>query len=222
VTQRCLIILVACLALLPAGCSKDILAKPEYHIDSCLGSPAELGRIDRVTFINLQLDERRTAVAEDFNLALVKAIQDREFMNIDSLDRGEELSLQLPADGKPLSLDQLSRVRKLTGSDAIICGTITRFQSYPRMQVGLRLQLLDLKKGRVLWVVDHVWDTTSQAVERRIEEFFKTDLRSGYEPMQYQLAMVSPKVFARFVAREVAATLPGRPAPCPPGGSAGL
>jgi hypothetical protein len=204
------------LTLLPAGCDEGVFVKQEFKVDSCLGSPAELARIERVTFVNLQLDERRTAVAEDFNLALVKAIQDREFMNIDALNRSEELSQQLPTDGKTLSLDQLSRVRKLTNSDAIICGSITRFQSYPRMQVGLRLQLLDLKKGKVLWIVDHVWDTTDQAVEKRIQEFFKTDLRSGYDPMQYQLAMVSPKVFARFVAKEVAATLPGRPTPCPP------
>jgi hypothetical protein len=82
------------------------------------------------------------------------------------------------------------------------------FRPHPRMQMGLSLRLLDLKRGQLAWAVDHVWDTTDKAVEKRIERYFNDQIRSGYEPMDSRLIMISPKAFEKFIAYEVAETLP--------------
>ena len=44
--------------------------------------------------------------------------------------------------------------------------------------------------------------------ERHEERYFKEQIRSGYEPMDWRIAMISPKVFEKFIAHELAETLP--------------
>ena len=77
----------------------------------------------------------------------------------------------------------------------------------PRMQIGLYLQLLDLRRGRLVWGLDHTWDTTDRATEQRIKAFFRSRMRDGYGPLDWRMAVTSPKVFQKFVACEVAETL---------------
>jgi hypothetical protein len=176
-----------------------------------------LDRINHVVFVEVQMDEQTTEAVEDFNLALTRALQDRRFMYLRSVRPSVELAQALPAEGRPPTLEQLSAARRLTGADGIIYGCITRLEQYPRMQVGLRLRMLDLRKGQLLWAVDHVWDTTDRDVEQRMDAFFRACERTGYEPVGSQLALISPRVFAEFVSREVAATIPPRSTGTPPG-----
>ncbi len=206
------IILAVGLTLL-AGCEHVFEPPKPFHIDSYLSSPGELDKINQVAFVELQFNEQVTPTVSAYSLAISRAVQDRRFTHMRMLEQSPELSDALNMSGQALSLEQLATARKLTGADAIMYGSITRMEQYPRMQVGLKLRMLDLRKGRLIWAIDHVWDTTDKAVEQRIETYFKANVRAGYEPLNSQLVLVSPKVFAGFVAQEVADTIPPKPAP---------
>ena len=78
------------------------------------------------------------------------------------------------------------------------------------MQIGLFLNLVDLREGRLIWGVDHIWDTTNRLTERSIERFFVKEMRSGYGPANWRLGLLSPRMFGKFVAHEAAGTLPLR------------
>jgi hypothetical protein len=41
-----------------------------------------------------------------------------------------------------------------------------------------------------------------------MKQYYKNELRSGYEPMDWELMITSPRNFNRFVVYEVARTLP--------------
>ena len=58
--------------------------------------------------------------------------------------------------------------------------------------------------------MDHVWDTADRNVETRARQYFPKHVRSGYDPMGYELVLKSPRAFQRCVAHEVAETLPPR------------
>ncbi|MHC4605278.1 MAG: hypothetical protein ACYS6W_18330, partial [Planctomycetota bacterium] len=75
------------------------------------------------------------------------------------------------------------------------------------MAVGLRLKLLDLRDGQLLWALEQVWDSADITTEKRIKEYFKSEKRQGFAPLHEQLATVSPLEFIKFVSFEVAGTL---------------
>ncbi|MEK7995484.1 MAG: hypothetical protein AAB403_16915, partial [Planctomycetota bacterium] len=86
-------------------------------------------------------------------------------------------------------------------------GTITEFRPYPHMGVGLRLKLLDLRDGQLLWALEQVWDSADKSTEKRIKDYYKSEKRPAFAPLHEQLAMVSPLEFIKFVSFEVAETL---------------
>jgi len=200
-----------CVLMLLAGC-----AKPP-RIGHYLDSPQSLWRIRRVVFVELSAPDGYPRVAEETTDALFRALQEKQLFHLDVIDRTDPACQDLPLESRQaFTLAQLSAMRKSLGCDAILFGSVTGFQAYPRMRLGLYVRLLDLKDGKLVWAVDHHWDTTDKATERRIRRHFTSEMRSGYNPVRWRLGLLSPKLFQNFVADEVADTLPERPPPGQP------
>ena len=98
-------------------------------------------------------------------------------------------------------------LRKNLKADAVLVGEVTQYYPYPRLAIGLRLKLIDLRDGTLIWAIEQFWDSTDKQVENRAEDFFKTQIRSGFDPIEYRMALVSPHMFLKFVAWEVGQTL---------------
>jgi len=75
------------------------------------------------------------------------------------------------------------------------------------MIIGLRLRLIDLRDGQLLWALEQIWDSADKTTEYRIRDYFRSQKRSGYAPLKEQLAVVSSLEFIKFVSFEVAETL---------------
>jgi len=197
----------AILALLSVGLALE---------PGCGGSPPAfnvlrrpLDGIKRVIFVELAERNSYPGVAADMTTALSHAVQARGLFGLDVVDREDPACEVVSSLGRgKLTLDQIRKIRQTFQCDGILLGSIKDFRPHPRMQLGLSLRMLDLKRGRILWAVDHVWDTTDKAVEKRVQRFFNNRMRSGYEPMDWQIAMISPKLFEKFIAFELAETLP--------------
>ena len=115
-------------------------------------------------------------------------------------------SLQLDL-ASTYGLDQILAIRETLKCDGVLIGTITEFRPYPHMVVGLRLKLLDLRDGQLLWALEQVWDSADKTTENRIKSYFKSEKRSGFAPLHERLASVSSLEFIKFVSYEVAETL---------------
>ena len=74
--------------------------------------------------------------------------------------------------------------------------------------MSLTLKLVDTRSGQLLWAFEDVWDSGDKTVERRMQNYFKNQMRTGYEPINWQILVTSPLAFNGFVAWEVAKTLP--------------
>lgn len=180
-----------------------------------LPRPRDLARIKRVVLVELSYDDRYPHLRGDMTQALAKAIQGRMFFHVEVVrsDDPEVRELSLRAQGRK-TLKDLGELREAFKCDAVLVGLIRHYEPYPRMQMALYLQLLDLKAGRLVWAVEHAWDTGDHATQQRMEEFFDRQMGEDYGPLDWRIAMVSPKVFQKYVAREVAETL--RVGPLPP------
>lgn len=107
----------------------------------------------------------------------------------------------------PYTLEQLSAIRKTLRCDAVLRGTITAFEPYPYMIIGLRLELVDLADGQLLWALEQIWDTTDKSTEDRIKNYYSSYKIIGSATLQEKLGTISSLKFVKFVAYETAETL---------------
>lgn len=197
-----------------SGCRQDA-APAAREIGFFLSSPHDVHRVGRVVLVELgAVDECPPDVAWDTTRALASAVQARRLFHVDVVRRADVVCRDLPIHGlEALTLEEMATMRAALGCDAVLFGRISHFQPFPCMQLGLYLKLMNLRDGKLVWGVDHIWDTTDRATERRIHEYYCEALRTGYDPLGPDLVLKSPKAFERFVTHEAAGTFPRRPSP---------
>jgi hypothetical protein len=172
-------------------------------------SPRSLASIHRVVLVELPADWRQPRTAADMTEALFRAIQARQRFQVDVVSREDPVCRDLPLDlFGPLSMQDLHDLREGLGCDAVLLGRLSDVRPHPQMQIGLHLRLLDLRDGRLVWGGNHIWDSTEKATQVRMERYFESEMRSGYEPADWRVLMMSPRAYQKFVAFEAAGTLP--------------
>ncbi len=182
-----------------------------YKIGHYISQTEDFARINRVVFVQLTGQDSCPGIAEDLTTALSHAVRNHRLFRLDVVTREDPRCKIVSLDGREgFTIRQLRDMRETFKCDAILLGAVRDFRPHPRMQMGLDLRLMDLRSGKLVWAVEHVWDTTDKTVTKRIKHFFKNQMRDGYEPMNWQLAMISPKAFEKFVAFEVVETLPDK------------
>lgn len=204
-------------ALLSAcGCS-SVPGPPAADVNSYLRSPSSVLRLHRVVFISLDDTNCPPDIAQDMTDALAGTIRSRRLFRIERIEKTDPACDGLPLDVRgAMSMRQMEQIRAALNCDAVMFGRVDHFQTHPRMQIGIYVRLIDLTGGDLVWGVDHTWDSTDKQTAERIEHFFGEEMRSGYDPVQWRLGLVSPKIFEKFIAYEAADTLPTRVGPAEP------
>lgn len=199
-----LLLVAACLT--SSGCSGD--EPPSARITHFVDDD-RLSGIGRVVLVGFLANDTPPDIAAETTQALAQAVSERRLFNVEVVERdGVDCPPALVSPRATLRLSDLRDIRRRFGCDAILLGCVSNFRPHPRTRMGLTLRMIDVRRGELVWAVDHRWDTTDRQTERRIRHFFDERMRSGYEPMDWRLAMISPKAFEKFVACETAATLP--------------
>ena len=200
------VLLSACL-LTCAGCSEPL----QPSVNAYGGRIRDLARLRRVKLIELAPQRCPPEIAETMGEALFAALQGQKLFHVDMLARTDPACRDLPLDEPgTFTDDQMKAMRESLGCDAVILGSIRGFQTYPRMQMGMYLRLVDLEAGTVTWGVDHTtWDTTDRKTELEMKDFFQKVMRpGGYAPADWRIARMSPRTFQKFVAWKIVGTLP--------------
>ena len=207
VSHKSQIAVLLLLAVLLPGCGAHRASAPagEYYY---LCPDKNLSTISRVALVELQNDSSYPQISADITGALFRALQKKQIFGLTIVRQDDPSwrSLQLEQDAT-YTLDQILAIRQTLKCDGVLVGTVTEFRPYPRMAVGLRLKLLDLRDGQLLWALEQVWDSADKETEDRIKKYFKSVKRSASAPSQEWLASVSPLEFIKFVSYEAAGTL---------------
>ena len=191
---------------------------PEYYY---LNPDKDLSTVGRTALVELDNKSSYPQISTDVTEALFQALQKKQLFGLTIVRQSDPAwrSLQLDSNSgsqtqnsafrvpSPYTLDQLTAIRKTLKCNAVLIGTITQFKPYPHMAIGLRLKLVDLKDGQLLWALEQIWDSSDKTTEYRIKSYFQYQMRSGYAPLREQLVAVSPLEFIKFVTYEVATTL---------------
>lgn len=193
-----------------AGCL-DFGGSHRLVVGHDLRDPGALRRINSVAFVELAHDERNPAVAETLTQSIAQSLKDTRLFRVRLVRRDDPVCHDLDfSDPHTFSMAQLLVIRQALKADAVLCGSMKHFQPYPRMRVGVYLAMIDLDEGSFVWGVDHRWDTTDKATRKRIARFYRDNVGADDNPDGWRTGLVSPALFAKFVAHEVARTLPAR------------
>jgi len=189
------------------GCATHKSSIPEGHY-SYVNPNKDLTAIGRVAIVELENDSTYPQISADVTAGLFQALQKRQMFGLTVVSQHDPAWRSLQLEGNSVqTLEQILAIRETLKCDAVLLGTVTGFGPYPHMTMGLRLKLLDLRDGQLLWAIEQVWDSTDKATEKRIKEYYLSEKRSGFAPLKEELAAVSPLEFIKFVSYEVAGTL---------------
>ncbi len=177
----------------------------EYYY---LNKNKSLAMVGRVSIVELGNDSSYPQVSSDFTDTLYQALQKKQIFGLTIVRRQDATwrSLQLDLD-TAYGLEQMMAMRETLKSDGVLIGTVTEFRPYPHMTIGLRLKLLDLTDGQLLWALEQVWDSADKKIQRRMRDYFKSQRSSDFTSMYQDLISVSSIEFMKFVCYEVAETL---------------
>ena len=206
-----IIILILSAALLPA-CSivKPQLIEPGHYY---VNPHADMVTIGRVAVLEFENSTTVPDYSSRLTSAVTEALRKRHIFGLSTLYRTDPAWRSLDiSDRSPYSLDELATIRTQLKADAVLFGSITQYQPFPHLLTAANLRLIDLRDGKLIWAIEQVWDSTDAPVEQRMKVFFDHQMRSGYQPIDWRLLVSSPKAFDKFVAFEVARTLPASPA----------
>lgn len=202
------ITLLLLLVLFSSSCTLYRPVVPEtghYYINPY----ADFSTIGKTVVFELDNLSTRPGLSTDLTDALTDAVRKKHLFSLSVLYRKSPAWRNLDLnDTSSYSLEELSAIRNQLKTDAVLFGRITRYYPYPHMMVGLHLKLIDLRNGKLLWATEQVWDSTDKRVERRMRLFFDSRMRAGFQPLGWELLITSPRAFNKFVACEVAQTLP--------------
>jgi hypothetical protein len=192
------------LATVPGGCfEKHELPPVDHYVNA-----DALRQVQRITLVEFLGPEADARVSSELTGAVAQAIGGRGAFAVQVVGVNEELAALLPADARQaMTLSQFNALRRSLQSDYAMIGSIENFRAYPQMRLTVHMRLFDLRQGRLVWGLDHSWDTTEKATEARMKQYFQKHIREGYEPYDYKLAEVSPQAFEKFVAYEIARAL---------------
>jgi hypothetical protein len=207
-TKYCLWLIILLVPILLEGCQvyRASESVPEY---SYLNPSMDIATVGRVTIIELANNSAYPKIAADVTEALFLALQKKQVFGLTKVYQDDPVfqSLKIEPDAAYYTLEQLYAMSKVLKCHAVLVGTITQYKPYPHMAIGLRLRLLDLNNGQLLWAVEQVWDSTDKATKSRIKNHFRGQALSGVESLREQVTVISQLEFVRFVTYEIAETL---------------
>lgn len=203
-------LLIGLLAVFTSGCQKILRApiqepRGHYYLDP----QTQFSKIGKVALLEPDNRSAHLDLSDFLSQSLATELGKKHLFNVRCIDRTdpvwETLNLERIAAN---SYEELVSIQEQLNVDAIIVGTIKRYEPFPRMMVGLNLKMIDIRQSRLIWAIEQVWDSTDKQVELRMKRFYNDELRKGYEPLNWQVLNTSPRAFNKFVAYEVAQTLP--------------
>jgi hypothetical protein len=195
------------LPVLISGCGLYTPYDPDANY-YYLNPNKDLTDIGRTVLVELDNDSAFPEISANVTEALYNALQKKHLFGLTVLQKKDPAWKKLQLDISPAyTLDQLSAIRRTLKCNAVLKGTITGFEPFPHMIIGLRLKLIDLNDGQLLWALEQIWDTTDETTKDRIKSYYNHDLFPGSATLKGKLGTVSSLKFIKFVAFETAQTL---------------
>lgn len=106
--------------------------------------------------------------------------------------------------------DFFNQLRQTYAADAVLFTELTLYDPYQPMQLGLRMNLVDVENGDSLWAFDDIFDAGDARVASGAVQHQEMNNRIGYPLNDAYRVLQSPSQFAQYAFATAFATLPNR------------
>ncbi|MCE5186612.1 MAG: hypothetical protein LLF76_10855 [Planctomycetaceae bacterium] len=195
-------------AAMTAGCHIiEPVEPPQGHF--YLNTYAEVASVSRVVLLELANQSTQPELGDMLTRTLADGLGKKHLFTIRTIYHTDQLWTTLNLDNiTSYSYEDLASLQENLPADAVVFGTIKRYTTYPHLLMAVHLKMINLRTGELVWAIEEVWDSTDRDVELRMKRYFATEMRRGYEPLDWELLVTSPRAFNKFVVYEVVSTLP--------------
>lgn len=197
-----LLLLTVCLS----GCginTTDKMAASHYYLNPY----KNLDSVGRTVLVELANDSDFPHISADVTEAIFHELQKKQLFGLTVVRQSDPEWQRLRLNTNKYTLEQLSAIRKTLKCGAVLKGTVTGFKPFPHMAIGLRIELIDIADGQLLWAIEQIWDTSDKTTKQRIDKYYKHHLLPGSAILEEKLGTVSSLKFIKFVAYETSETL---------------
>lgn len=206
------LILSGCIA--PSSAVKTHPASPKVQLANVY-QPALAGPLSRVAVLPLAgevqppdaLREMDKTFFSEFNKAQVF-----EGVKVDRVGMMEVFHQDQFPSTESVPRELLLALQQKYSAEAVLFVDITHYRPYRPISIGVRTKLVSLRNNDVLWALDSTFDSAEPAVAAAARQYSKLTEQNpvALKASDSSGVLLSPQRFARFVAREVFATLPKR------------
>ena len=165
-----------------------------------------LRRVGMVPFEGRDIDPERSRIMQGAFLLELGRVAPFEIVRLDADDL-DELTYSEPYRRGTYQPKTLLELAERFNLDGVLVGTITQFNVYPPQVIGLELDLVSTETGMVIWAASLRLDAADSRVRTNLELYQRARERDANWEGGVQLTLISPSMFARFAAHEVAVEL---------------
>ena len=211
--------LISILAM--AGCVADKTsaiirnpAPPSVQLRNVYRPPLD-GRVLRVAVLPLAGDVQPPDALHEMDktfLAEFNKTQMFEGVGVSRVEMVEMTRQEQISSVETIPSELITALRQKYDVEAVLFTDITHYRPYRPIAIGVRTKLVSLGNQGVLWAIDSTFDSQEPGVAAAARTFGKLTEQNQINVMAADSSgvLLSPLRFARFVAREIFATLPPR------------
>lgn len=104
--------------------------------------------------------------------------------------------------------DAWTRLAQESGADAVLFSQLTAYQGYPPLLLGLKLTLVRMVDGQVLWEFDDVFNAGEPATKNSARRYFRDQAGLDSTLDGTSLVLNSPRRFSLYALGSAFSTLP--------------
>jgi hypothetical protein len=192
-------------------------ASPNVQLRNVYRPPMD-GRVMRVAVLPLSGDVQPPDALHEMDRTFLAEFNKTQVFEGIEVSRSEMVAMtrqEQISSVEVVPTEIIAALQKKYDVEAVLFTDITHYRPYRPIAISVRTKLVSLGNQGVLWAIDSTFDSQEPGVAAAARTFGKLTEQNQMNVMAADSAgvLLSPQRFARFVAREIFATLPVRLTP---------
>jgi hypothetical protein len=207
------------LALLLSSCALEscfLFQKEETGasapVSSYLGDSQDLRLCRRVLVLPIQTTNMTASIRKDLEGALLSELSSQgrfQVLRMEPASREGKEIYPTERRGK-IDPDLVVDLGRRYQADALLLTRVTQWFPYKPPRLGLRIQLVSVHSGKVIWAIDQTWDAGTERTRLDLIDYARTTLAPQENLHGWAFLTLSPRRFGRFALRRSVDTLSRR------------
>ena len=195
--------------LLTAGCNQIFYTPvPEQTGNYYINYNLFPGTVRNVALFEFENKSSHLGISDDLANELYSNLQKDSLFGTMLVSRTDPAWNKYRLDAyKAFSQERMQQIKTAMHCDAVLVGTITDYKPWPYMSMGMRLKLIDVRNGQLLWAYENSWDCADVNTKQRMINYFYNNTNTIDSELQKEMLGVSSINFIKFVAHEATSTI---------------